>query len=138
MVPWNQSRPIYERSLQSHPGVVTELRVTTRVALAGLGCSATREVPWRTTTQNIPVCRYPRTRLGVWGTTSASLALPQRAVVALRSHRKRQTEEKLRATDYKDSGVVVATGKGTPLDAQNIVNRHVKPLLKRAGLWDIR
>jgi len=33
---------------------------------------------------------------------------------------------------------VFATGKGTPLDAQNIVNRHFKPLLRRAGLPDIR
>ena len=66
------------------------------------------------------------------------MALPRRVVVDLRSHRKRQTEEKLRTTDYEDSGVVFATGKGTPLDAQNIVNRHFKPLLKRAGLWDIR
>jgi integrase len=33
---------------------------------------------------------------------------------------------------------VFASGKGTPLDAQNIVNRHFKPLLKRAGLPPIR
>jgi integrase len=33
---------------------------------------------------------------------------------------------------------VFATGKGTPLDAQNIVNRHFKPLLRRARLPDIR
>jgi integrase len=33
---------------------------------------------------------------------------------------------------------VFASGKGTPLDAQNIVNRHFKPLLKRAGLPNIR
>src|SRR3712207_4321927 len=44
----------------------------------------------------------------------------------------------LRAADHKDSGLVIATAKGTPLDAQNIVNRHFKPLLKRAGLPDIR
>ena len=31
-----------------------------------------------------------------------------------------------------------ASIKGTPLDAQNIVNRHFKPLLKRAGLPNIR
>ena len=31
-----------------------------------------------------------------------------------------------------------ATSKRTPLEAQNIVNRHLKPLLKRAGLPDIR
>ena len=31
-----------------------------------------------------------------------------------------------------------ATTNGTPVDAQNIVNRHFKPLLRRAGLPDIR
>lgn len=31
-----------------------------------------------------------------------------------------------------------ATGNGTPLDAQNIVNQHFKSLLRRAGLPDIR
>ena len=31
-----------------------------------------------------------------------------------------------------------ASGKGTPLDAQNIVNRLFKPLLKRAELSEIR
>jgi integrase len=67
-----------------------------------------------------------------------TLDLPQRAVEALSRHRKRQLEEKLRAADYADPGLVFATGKGTPLDAQNIVNRHFKPLLKRAGLPNIR
>jgi integrase len=65
--------------------------------------------------------------------------LPQRAVEALRSHRKRQMEEQLRAgSKWQDNGLVFATGKGTPLDAQNVVNRHFKPLLRRAGLPDIR
>jgi integrase len=67
-----------------------------------------------------------------------TLELPHRAVEALRSHRKKQAEEMLRATDYEDSGLVFATGKGTPIDAQNIVNRYFKPLLKRAELPDIR
>jgi len=67
-----------------------------------------------------------------------TLELPQRALEALRSHRKEQAEEKLRAADYGDSGLVFATGKGTPIDAQNIVNRYFKPLLKRAELPDIR
>jgi integrase len=44
----------------------------------------------------------------------------------------------LKATDYKDSDLVFATRKGTPLDAQNIINRFFKPLLKRAELPDIR
>src|ERR687897_993167 len=64
--------------------------------------------------------------------------LPQRAVEALRSHRKRQLEERVQATYYEDSGLIFATGKGTPLDAQNIVNRYFKPLLRQAGLPDIR
>jgi integrase len=67
-----------------------------------------------------------------------TIDLPQRAISALRSHRKRQLEEKLGARSYDDSELVFATGKGTPLDAQNIVNRHFKPLLKRAELPDIR
>ena len=38
------------------------------------------------------------------------------------------------ASSYEDPDLVFATRKGTPLDAQNIVNRHFKPLLKNAGL----
>jgi integrase len=67
-----------------------------------------------------------------------AVGLPQRAVEALRSHRKRQLEEKLRTPDYEDSGLVFASNKGTPLDAQNIVNRYFKPLLERAGLPPVR
>ena len=50
----------------------------------------------------------------------------------------RQNEARLKATNYDDQGLIFATGKGTPLEAQNIVNRHFKPLLRRAGLPDIR
>jgi integrase len=65
--------------------------------------------------------------------------LPQRAVEALRSHRKRQMEERLRAgSEWQDEGLLFASNKDTPLDAQNIVNRHFKPLLKRTGLPGIR
>src|SRR5215211_1762838 len=67
-----------------------------------------------------------------------TIDLPQRAVEALRSRRRRQQEEKLGTPSYKDSGLVFATGKGTPLDAQNIVNRHFKPLLEEASLPPVR
>ena len=40
--------------------------------------------------------------------------------------------------EWRNQGLVFASNKGTPLDAQNIVNRHFKPLLKRASLPDIR
>jgi integrase len=33
---------------------------------------------------------------------------------------------------------VFATRKGTPIDAQNIINRFFKPLLKRTELPDVR
>src|SRR5215218_9685212 len=67
-----------------------------------------------------------------------TVGLPERAVSTLKSHRKRQLEEKLRVADYEDSGLVFASVKGTPIDAQNVVNRYYKPLLKRAGLPAIR
>jgi len=68
-----------------------------------------------------------------------TIDLPQRALEALRIHRKRQLEEQLRAGGkWQDYGLVFASRKGTPLDAQNIVNRYFKPLLRRAGLPDIR
>jgi integrase len=67
-----------------------------------------------------------------------TIDLPQRALEALRTHRKHQLEEKLTTISYADSGLVFATRTGTLLDAQNIVNRHFKPLLKRAGLPPIR
>ena len=35
--------------------------------------------------------------------------MPQRALDALRTHRKHQAEEKLRVTAYEDSGLVFAT-----------------------------
>jgi integrase len=63
----------------------------------------------------------------------------QIALEALRSHRKKQLEEQLRAgSSWQDNGLVFASRKGTPLDAQNIVNRHFKPLLRQAGLPEIR
>jgi integrase len=79
----------------------------------------------------------------LWSTGSDArntLASVKRTVGALKSHRKRQLEEKLRAggSGWQDNGLVFATTKGTPLDAQNVVNRGFKPLLKRAGLPDIR
>ena len=68
-----------------------------------------------------------------------TVGLSQRAIVALRNHRKRQSEEKLRAGPlYVDQDLVFATRLGTPIDAQNVVNRHFKPLLKRTGLPLVR
>jgi integrase len=68
-----------------------------------------------------------------------TIDLPKRAIEALWSRRKRQLEEQLRAgAKWQDHGLVFASSKGTPMDAQNIVNRYFKPLLRRTGLPDIR
>jgi integrase len=68
-----------------------------------------------------------------------TIDLPQRAVEALRSHRKRQIGQQLSAgSNWRDSGLVFATTIGTAVDAQNVVNRHFKPMLRRAGSPEIR
>jgi integrase len=67
------------------------------------------------------------------------VALGPMALEALRKHRVRQAEEKLMLGPlYEDMGLVFATGKGTPLEASNVVNRSFKPLLSRAGVSKIR
>ncbi len=39
---------------------------------------------------------------------------------------------------YDGRGLVFATSKGTPMSGTNLVNRSFKPLLKRAGVPNIR
>jgi integrase len=67
------------------------------------------------------------------------VALGLMALEALRKHRVWQAEEKLMLGPlYEDMGLVFATGKGTPLEASNVVNRSFKPLLSRAGVSKIK
>jgi integrase len=40
--------------------------------------------------------------------------------------------------NYQDQGLVFPSRKGTPMNARNLTARSFKPLLKRAGLPDIR
>jgi integrase len=68
-----------------------------------------------------------------------TVEMPQRAIEALKSHRKRQIEQQLSASsNWPNSGLVFTSTIGTAVDAQNVVNRHFKPLLRRAGLPSIR
>ncbi|MBX6378337.1 MAG: site-specific integrase [Clostridia bacterium] len=56
-------------------------------------------------------------------------------VQALRAHRTRQVEERLAAgARYQNLDLVFATPEGRPLDERNLVRRHFKPLLRKAGL----
>jgi integrase len=65
--------------------------------------------------------------------------LTPRTVAALKAHRKRQLEQRVRlASLYEDHGLIFASEKGTPLNPENLVKRSFKPLLQRAGLPEIR
>jgi integrase len=72
--------------------------------------------------------------------------LPE-AVQALRAHRIRYLEERLRYAEIWNSAwrvearhedLVFPSMNGGPMDRDNLAARHFKPLLKRAGLPDIR
>jgi integrase len=67
-----------------------------------------------------------------------TVSLTQRAVEALRSHRARQSEEKLRVgTLYQDQGLVFAGEAGGFINPSNLRQRSFASLLKRAGLPQI-
>lgn len=68
-----------------------------------------------------------------------TVVLPEDTIRELKTHRKRQAQEKLLLGEaYQDHNLVFCTEKGTPLDPRNFT-RHFKRLLKKAGLpTDIR
>lgn len=73
------------------------------------------------------------------GGKGRTIRLPAPTVEALKAHRARQAKEKLKAGPlYRDTGLVFASQIGTPLEPSNIDQRSFKPLLKKAGLPDIR
>ncbi|HVV70564.1 MAG TPA: site-specific integrase [Verrucomicrobiae bacterium] len=63
-----------------------------------------------------------------------TLAMPMRCVVALRLHRIRQATARERAgRDWREHGLVFASGVGTPLDSHN-VRRAFRKVIQAAGL----
>jgi integrase len=67
------------------------------------------------------------------------IKLTPRTVNALKAHRKKQLVEKMELAGlYQDDAMIFATGVGTPVNPENLVNRSFKPLLKRARLPEIR
>jgi len=65
-----------------------------------------------------------------------TVPLPATIIRALRAHRAGQAEERLAAGSSYDADLdlAFATPLGGPLDGRNVVNRHFKPMLLRAGL----
>jgi integrase len=68
-----------------------------------------------------------------------SVKLTAGAVEALKRHSARQADDMTRMGErYGDRGLVFASEVGTPLNRHNVSWRSFKPLLKRAGLPEIR
>jgi integrase len=68
-----------------------------------------------------------------------SIKLSKKATEALKRHRARQAQEKLRlGSMWQDNRLVFPTTTGTTMSGTNLLGRHFKPLLKQAGLPAIR
>jgi integrase len=64
-----------------------------------------------------------------------TIPLPTSVTRALIEHKLQQAMERLAAgPKYKNHDLIFATATGEPLHEHNIVNRHLKPILKAAGL----
>lgn len=63
-----------------------------------------------------------------------SVRLNRSATAALKEHRLRQKEERLRAPGWRDHGLVFPNTAGGPMDHNNLYQRDYKRLLKAAGL----
>lgn len=63
------------------------------------------------------------------------IPLPTSVVRALSEHRRRQAEGRLKAgAAYQNLDIVFATSEGQPLIRLNVIQKHFKPILKRAKL----
>ena len=63
------------------------------------------------------------------------IPLPASVTSALKEHRRYQAEARLKAgATYQNLDLVFATSEGQPLIRLNVIQKHFKPILKRAGL----
>jgi len=69
-----------------------------------------------------------------------TIPLTKQVLNDLREHQIKQKQEKLKAKPgtYTDHKFVFAANNGEPMSEQHIYNRYFKPLLKSAGLPDVR
>ena len=85
-------------------------------------------------TKNGSVFTSPKT-----SASRRSVKLTQRATEALRSHLERQLGEIDRVGSlWSENGLIFASETGEPLDRRAVTKLKFKPLLKRAGLPEIR
>jgi integrase len=75
---------------------------------------------------------------GVSSGVKSSVHLPHSAVAALLRHRELQDAERSRSNgSWRKRGLVFPSTLGGPIDYTNLMPRHFKPLLRRAGLPNI-
>jgi integrase len=87
-----------------------------------------------TTTEGGPVLSAPKTK-----GSKRSVRLTQSAVEALRSHLECQLGEIDRAGSlWQENGLIFASETGEPLERRNVTKYKFWPLLKRAGLPQVR
>src|SRR5262249_27046985 len=68
-----------------------------------------------------------------------NIPLSARLLGNLKTHKRNQLEMRLPlGPAYENLDLVFATEIGTPLNSKNIISRHFRPLLKKAGLTQIR
>ena len=81
-----------------------------------------------------PILAEPKTAM-----SKREVHLSEMAVGTLRTHRTRQIEQRLRAgVVWQDFDLVFTTGRGRPLDGNNVRTRSFARLLERAGLPPMR
>ena len=85
-----------------------------------------------TTGGSVLILKEPKT-----ARSRRTLALGPALVEALRSHRRRQAEERLAARRWADHDLLFTTPHGTGIDPDNLY-RMFKALLGRAGVRDVR
>jgi integrase len=67
------------------------------------------------------------------------IAIGDEDIAALRHHKATQAEERLRVARYwEDHDLVFCNDLGKPLEVSNLTLRYFRPLLKKAGLPQIR
>lgn len=68
-----------------------------------------------------------------------SIPISNSVINALKIHRRKQLEAKLKlGAAYENLDLVFASEVGTPIQPKNLLDRHFRPLLKRAELPSIR
>ena len=87
-----------------------------------------------TITRDGPVFTSPKT-----AGSRRSVKLTSKAIETLKHHPERQPREIDRVGSlWSENGPMFSSGTGEPLNRHNLIRRSFKPLLKRAGLPQIR